>query len=429
MSGRIPVRDLRLKGKMATMAVVALTMAGAIAATPAVAGAQSLWVSHAPTVAGNGKGCTKPGFDAVQAAISAAPSGATIQVCAGTYEEQLQITQPVNLKAAGAATVKLPATPANSTSSCGQALSATTQAVVDICGSGTVKISGVNVEGGWPSSTCNDNLYDILVGSGANLKLTNSSVLGAGDSPINGCQGGVGVQVGSHHGSQAGTASLQNDTINGYQKNGVTVDGSGSSATIKNTTVVGAGPTNVIAQNGIQVSRGAVAKITSSSITGDQYSGESTAATGIIFYQAANGSKITNSTISNDDIGIDFEESGTSQLSVSGSKFDGNRYTSLYILEGSVSIKKSTMNGGEDGIDLYQFASENAGAAGTATSDTIENMSSYAVVGFSDKEPTDPGGTFRVIKSKISGNPAGASVAESVFSESPSLTITTENDS
>ena len=73
----------------------------------------------------------------------------------------------------------------------GQALSATTQAVVDICGSGTVKIGGVNVEGGWPSSTCNDNLYDILVGSGANLKLTNSSVLGAGDSPINGCQGGV----------------------------------------------------------------------------------------------------------------------------------------------------------------------------------------------------------------------------------------------
>ena len=223
-------------------------------------------------------------------------------------------------------------------------------------------------------------------------------MLGAGDSPINGCQGGVGVQVGSHHGSQAGTASLQNDTINGYQKNGITVDGSGSSATINNTTVVGAGPTNVIAQNGIQVSRGAVAKI-------------------------------TNSTISNDDIGIDFEESGTSQLSVSGSKFDGNRYTSLYILEGSVSIKKSTMNGGEDGIDLYQFASENAGPAGTATSDTIENMSSYAVVGFSDKEPTDPGGTFRVIKSKISGNPAGASVAESVFSESPSLTITTENDS
>jgi hypothetical protein len=253
-------------------------------------------------------------------------------------------------------------------------------------------------------------------------------VLGAGASPINGCQGGVGVQVGSHHGAQAATAKLTNDIVAGYQKNGITVDGAGSQATINGTTVKGAGTTNQIAQNGIQVSRGAVAKIVKSSISENKYEGEA-AATGLIFFEAATGSKVSNSTISNDDIGVDYEESGTSHLGVSGSKFEGNRYTSVFILEGNVSVSKSTMNGGEDGIDLDQFAGESNGPTGTATGDPIENMSSYAVIGFSDKSPSDPPGTFRIINSKISNNPPGASVSESVFSESPTLLITAEKDS
>ena len=42
--------------------------------------------------------------------------------------------------------------------------------------------------------------------------------------------------------------------VNTYQKNGITVDGNGSGATINNATVTGTGETPSIAQNGIQIS-------------------------------------------------------------------------------------------------------------------------------------------------------------------------------
>jgi hypothetical protein len=109
---------------------------------------------------------------------------------------------------------------------------------------------------------------------------------------------------------------LANDTVTGYQKNGIDVDGPGSQATIVGATVTGAGATNVIAQNGIQVSRGAVARITKSSVTDNAYEG-AYAASGIIFFEAADGSRLTNSTISNDDVGVDYEESGNNPLGAS----------------------------------------------------------------------------------------------------------------
>jgi hypothetical protein len=145
MTGKTPVKAARPRRRVAMMVALALTTAIAITAAPAVASAESLWVSHAPTVAGNGNGCTKPGYNAVQEALNKASSEATIHVCSGAYEEQLQVTKAVKLIAAGTATVKLPATPANSTTTCGEALGATTQAVIDICGAGSVRITGVNV--------------------------------------------------------------------------------------------------------------------------------------------------------------------------------------------------------------------------------------------------------------------------------------------
>ena len=55
-----------------------------------------------------------------------------------------------------------------------------------------------------------------------------------------------------------------------YQKNGITVDGNGSGATINNATVTGTGQTPAIAQNGIQISDYATAKINSGSVSGNE---------------------------------------------------------------------------------------------------------------------------------------------------------------
>ena len=65
------------------------------------------------------------------------------------------------------------------------------------------------------------------------------------------------IRVGRLVLSTCGTATITNNMISDYQKTGIAVDGTGSAATITNNTITGAGPTTVIAQNGMQISRGA----------------------------------------------------------------------------------------------------------------------------------------------------------------------------
>ena len=123
-----------------------------------------------------------------------------------------------------------------------------------------VSISRVTVEGDWAANVCNDNLYGILVEGGAALNLAASVVENVGADPLTsagGCQGGVGVEAGNSYTSQVGHVLLDHDTVRGYQKNGITADGAGSTAFIANSTVTGAGATPYIAQNGIQISTGA----------------------------------------------------------------------------------------------------------------------------------------------------------------------------
>ena len=421
---------MKLRQRMGLVVIAAFLT---VVAAPAVASAASLWVSPSATIAGNGKGCTEPGFNSIQTAINKATASDTIKVCSGTYSEQLTITKSVGIKASGTPVLKLPAAPVNSTSACGAALataSHTAQDGIDVCGAITVKISGLAIEAAWPTGTCNDDLYGVYVGGSANLSLSNSRILAAGAQPINGCQGGIGIEVGTGRTTPAetGTVALKNDLVEGYQKNGINIISSGSKATLKRVTVKGAGPTNVIAQNGIEIGEGAEATVTKSSSSDNVYTPQTVVSTGMIIFEESVGPKITNSTFENDDVGIYYTESGTATLTVTGSKFVGDTFDGVFFEEGDVVLNKDTFNGGEDGIGLYQNSGETSGPTGTGTGDKIENMSSYAVIGFSDNEPGDPPGSFKITSSKISNNPPGASVQHSVFSESNSLEIITEKD-
>jgi len=65
----------------------------------------------------------------------------------------------------------------------------------------------------------------LVVEGGAALNLTGSTVEKAGAvSPLSGCQGGVGIEVGDDSTSQVGHATLSRDTVESYQKNGITAD-------------------------------------------------------------------------------------------------------------------------------------------------------------------------------------------------------------
>jgi hypothetical protein len=88
-----------------------------------------------------------------------------------------------------------------------------------------------------------------------------------------------------------------------YAKNGITCDDVDTTCTITNSTVEGEGPTNSIAQNGIQIFGAVTSTVNGNTVSGDSYSGggEGNSASGILILNAgtvtANGNHVSSSDV------------------------------------------------------------------------------------------------------------------------------------
>lgn len=389
------------------------------------------WVSNRMPE-GNDTSCRQPGFATISAALQAATTGSVIHVCAGTYQEQLAITRSVTLAASGAVTLLLPATPQPTTpNNLLTACDATggsqpNQDVVDICGPITVAIRGVTVQGDWPADVCDDSLYGVAALGGADLKMSNSAVEDIGGNPLtDGCQGGVGIEIGlATTGTHAstGTATLTDDIVTSYQKNGITVDGASSSATISGVTVLGAGPTSATAQNGIQVSDGAAATISGSFVSGDECNNaacgiHATQATGILLFDAGT-TKVMDTTVTGCDLGIyNLEDYAWSYYTPPPSftpvldKFSGmglnNRYENAYFDEGKSELTTSRLTGSVYGVEGSQWTGQTTSADISASDDAISGASGDAVLVTSDRAAGDLPVAFTISASSFTGTAGG----------------------
>lgn len=389
----------------------------ATARTSSPATTTVLWVSDSAPL-GNNTSCASPGYSTISGALAAAPAGATINVCGGTYTEQLAITQAVTLQAKGAVTVQGPSSPSGSLTACDGdgGSSGPNEDVVDICGPGTpvtVHITGFTIEGGWAPDVCYDSIYGVAVLGDAKLVMARSTVENIGGNPLSdGCQGGVGIEVGlatSATTADPGTATLTNDTVQTYAKNGITVDGAGSKAKISGATVTGAGPTTAIAQNGIQVSDAATATITGGAVSGDEC--DDTAggcgpdgftqvqSAGLLMFDSG-AVTVTGTTVSGSDIGAyNIEDYPWSYYTPPSPfvpvpvSFTGmglaNRYENAYFDEGESSLTSSDLTGGEDGLEVAQWSGQAASPQVTATGDTFTHASAEALQVASDQTAGD----------------------------------------
>jgi hypothetical protein len=364
------------------------------------------WVSN--TVAlGTNASCASPGYATISDALAAAAPGDIIKVCAGTYNEQLVITQSVTLKTVGAVTVIGPASPASPTLCDADGGGQPNQDVVDICGTGSpgsisVTILGFTFQGNWPTNVCNNSLYGVAVLGGASLAMSSSTVKNIGGDPLtDGCQGGVGIQVGlamSSGPADTGTATLSNVTVTGYQKNGITVDGTGSNAKITAATVTGAGPTTAIAQNGIQVSDGATSTISGSTISGNECNHPvcgsdgftQTQSTGILAFDSGK-TTVSSSNVYGNDLGVYNLEDYAWAYYTPPTPFVpvpvsfrtmtlANRYENAGFDEGQSSLTSSSLSGGGVGIEVFQYSGDGTSPRPTATGNTITGATDAILV-------------------------------------------------
>jgi Right handed beta helix region len=247
---------------MRRVLVLALAAVVCALASTTQAFAATHWVNDdAATSAPPGTSCERPGYQDIQPAVAAAAAGDTINVCPGTYPEQVVVESAAKSNLLIRSVVPL---------------AARIQAppVMEIVHGDIVRIDNgarnVTLRGFVISGPLPDTLFCALqlrsgvrVKGGASANITGNVVteIRSASPALRGCQNGFAIAIGRRVEGQVGQATILANRIDRYQKGGIYVDNAGSRATIRGNLVQGDGPNNAIAQNGMQISRGAVALV------------------------------------------------------------------------------------------------------------------------------------------------------------------------
>jgi parallel beta-helix repeat protein len=246
--------------------------------------------SHTILVDDDGRQFHNRNFSTIQAAVNLANPGDLILVATGNYVEQVVIPAGKNnldIRAYGFATITAPATFGDASN-----------AIVHDAGATGLRLWGFQIQGNG-SATGPD--FGVLVDLGGSADVSYNHIVNIRDNPLGGRQEGVAIQFGQLTMGGSGTGKASANRIEGYQKGGIVVIGAGSSADVTFNTVRGAGATSAIAQNGIQVSDGATARVDWNTVSGNKFTGEDFEGVGILIFNTSNVRVRGNTTFGNDE--------------------------------------------------------------------------------------------------------------------------------
>jgi Right handed beta helix region len=265
--------------------------------------------------------CPGGTFTTIQSAVNAANPGDTVQVCAGSYPEQVMITKTLKVQglAVGNANAVVILPPvnglvANTTETSGARLPEAAQVLVQTPkgegGSIEVRLRNLTIDGiGNKVTGCVPRvtgvLYQNASGTIAQVEARNQ-VLSAS---LIGCQSGFGLRVESSDDAPGLAAvTVQDSTVHDYQKDGITAIGTDTAVQISRNTIRGQGPTNGAAENGIEVGAGASGIIMNNQVIDnvwapDTINDPADAATGILIF-AASSVTVTGNMVGNSQFGI-----------------------------------------------------------------------------------------------------------------------------
>ena len=251
--------------------------------------------------------CPSAAYTTIQSAVNAANPGDRIHVCPGSYPEQVTINKALTIDADNGVLV----VPAAMTANVTDLVSGDTLAVaISVQNAEDVNIEGLIVDGSNNGlAACAPRLIGILY-ENASGRVAHNAVrnfnLGAG-STLNGCQSGNAIEVETATGGNS-SVEISDNSVQNYQKNGITGNESGTELDLNGNAVTGVGPTTGAAQNGVQIGYGAAGRIRNNTITDNIYSPCTAAvcntnAAGILIYNS-DGVDIENNSVGSNQVGV-----------------------------------------------------------------------------------------------------------------------------
>jgi hypothetical protein len=327
----------------------------------------TLWVNDDDPNGGSyvppGTSCNNPGYATVQDAVDDAAAGDRINVCPGTYIEQVTIP-------AGKDNIRL-----RSTRQWEAVIKAPTVMVpvdgkftiVRITGAQNVTVLAFTITGPGPTP-CGSLHYGVRVDNGGSANILGNHITDIRDQKtageLSGCQNGMGVVVGGHFNDVAfstGSARIEGNLVENYQKNGVVVGGSGSSAVIAANRVLGFGPSATIGQNGIEVIQDATAEVKHNFTSGHQYTPQTVTPVGVLLISAGTVDIHHNTALQNDVDVYAFASATGSLTSVTHNRARASTFDGIVVdLTDNVTVGENhTEQNGGAGIGLYEGAAFN----------------------------------------------------------------------
>lgn len=310
----------------------------------------------------------------IQPVVDAASVGANVMAHAGTYEEQVVINKNLTLKGANAGIdpntgvrgdetiIKAPVSMAANFASPDN-----NRGVIHVVGADNVVIDGVEVDGAHRGST-NDRMVGIgYFNAGGEVK--NAIVHGITDTSFNGNQRGNGI-YGLNLSGVSKTLNVTNNEVYDFQKTGIVLNGANLTSTISGNHVTGFGPTNIIAQNGIQVGAGALGTVENNTVSNIGYTNSSWAASSILMNGAAAGSSVTGNTVNGTGYDFGIYAYNTPDLQITNNTITGSQNGILaYLTDGVVINGHNTIAGSRE-YGIWVYESDDAEVDGNEVNNT-----------------------------------------------------------
>ena len=269
-----------------------------------------------------GSSCNNPGYPKIQDAVNAAGPGDRINVCRGTYPEQVLIPATKNgirLISVDRWRAVIKAPPIMLPGPAG------TFSIVRVAGAQNVTLLAFTITGPGPGP-CMSLHYGVRVDNAGSANILGNHITHIRDEPMSNCENGIAILVGRNSELETGSAQIIGNVIDNYQRIGPTVSGNGSTAYIAHNRVFGVGPTAINVQAGIQMSDGGAGTIRHNFVAQNIYSPHTSSAHGILMYQSGKAS-IEHNTVPSNDVGVYMFRAGAGTTvidnRVRASKFDG----------------------------------------------------------------------------------------------------------
>ena len=299
------------------------------ATTTSSSSANAFFVDNTPL---NGD-CPPASYPTIQAAVNASGPNDTVKVCPGTYPEQVRVVGPNHdgLKLESLkplqAIIQWPL------------LETPPLALVYFNDVEDVTLRGFTVRGPYTFPACSPERHEgVLVDNAFGIRITHNHItrIQNANPAMFGCQEGDAVSIGRRDpvpcAGSPGSADVEHNLIDEYQKNGVQVFNPGSYADVDHNEITGS--TNplvqaIIASNGVVVICGAGAHVDHNEISNNNYT-PFPLSSGIIVAEAPPGSSsVDHNVVFDNDYGIAIDTQN--QLEASHNNVFDHRADGIYL--------------------------------------------------------------------------------------------------